>query len=254
MSQTSKITEFNGIFTKVASYFPNDGSDLVHFHERLHLSFVIQGGGIVKSRTLNCERLPSNLIFFHAGDPHQCLVKEYPSKNINLEVGYEFLNSNDLTETALGMSIRKNPNAKMLMLKIYKEILSNDDFTSSSIRMLILDLICNENLSVNNQPIWVSQIYDLMNDSWSEPLSLEDLAQTVEVHPVTISKYFRKYFGCTFGEYMRRIRIEKSLSMIKNSDFSLTEIGYECGFYDQSHFSRTFRQLTGFSPKMYSKF
>ena len=125
--------------------------------------------------------------------------------------------------------------------------------SSSSIKILLFDLISNARISDNDQPFWVNQIYELMNDRWSESLSLEDLAQTAGVHPVTVSKYFRKYFGCTFGEYIRRIRIERSLSIIKNSSFSLTEIGYECGFYDQSHFSRTFQQLTGFSPKSYAK-
>jgi AraC family transcriptional regulator len=241
------------ILTKVSSYFPDDGSDLAHFHENPHLSFVIKGGGTVKSKSLICERLPGNLIFFHAGEPHQCVAKQFPTENVNLEVGFDLLRANHLTESSLEISVQKNPNAKLLMLKIYKEILSNDDFTSSSIKMLLFDLIGNARIADNIQPDWVVQIYELMNDRWNEPLSLEDLARTAAVHPVTVSKYFRKYFGCTFGEYMRRIKIEKSLSMIKNSFFSLTEIGYECGFYDQSHFCRTFRQLTGFSPKSYAK-
>ena len=241
------------ILTKVSSYFPNDGSDLAHFHENPHLSFVIKGGGTVKSKSLVCERLPGNLIFSYAGERHQCVAKQFPTKNVNLEVGFDLLRANHLTESSLETSVQKNPNAKLLMLKIYKEILSNDDFTSSSIKMLLFDLISNARISDNIQPDWVVQIYELMNDRWNESLSLEDLAQTAGVHPVTVSKYFRKYFGCTFGEYMRRIRIERSLSIIKNSSYSLTEIGYECGFYDQSHFSRTFQQLTGFSPKSYAK-
>jgi AraC family transcriptional regulator len=241
------------ILTKVSSYFPNDGSDSVHFHENAFLSFVIKGGGIIKSQSLMCERLPGNLIFSYAGERHQCVAKLFPTVNVNMEVGLDLLRANCLTEAALENSIRKNPNAKPLMLKIYKEILCDDDCSSPSIKILLFDLISNARLSDNDQPVWVGRIYELMNDRWSESLSLEDLARTAGVHPVTVSKYFRKYFGCTFGEYMRRIRIERSLSIIKNSSFSLTQIGYECGFYDQSHFTRTFRQLTGFSPKSYAK-
>lgn len=242
-----------GILTKVSSYFPNDGSDLLHFHENSHLSFVIKGGGTIKSQSLMGERLPGNLIFFHAGEPHQCVAKQFPMENVNIEVGLDLLRANYLTESALDISIKKNPNAKLLMLKIYQEVLGNDNFSPSSIKMSIFDLISNAHITDSNQPVWVGRIYELMNDKWNESLSLEDLAEIAEVHQVTVSKYFRKYFSCTFGEYMRRIRIERSLSIIKNSSLSLTDIGYLCGFYDQSHFSRTFRQLTGFSPKSYAK-
>jgi AraC family transcriptional regulator len=52
---------------------------------------------------------------------------------------------------------------------------------------------------------------------------------------------------------MRRLKIEKSLYLLKDSSFSLTEIAAECGFSDQSHFIRTFKQLTGFLPNSYKK-
>jgi AraC family transcriptional regulator len=253
MRKAFETSPQDDILTEVSSYFPNDGSDLVHFHENAFLSFVIKGGGTIKSKSLMCERLPGNLIFSYAGEPHQCIAKQFPTVNVNIELGLDLLRANCLTEASLENSIRKNPNAKPLMLKIYKEILCNDDCSSSSIKILLFDLISNARVSDIEQPVWVGRIYEFMNDRWSESLTLEDLAQTAGVHPVTISKYFRKYFGCTFGEYIRRIRIERSLSIIKNSSLSLTEIGYECGFYDQSHFSRTFQQLTGFSPKSYAK-
>src|SRR5947209_16949231 len=129
----------NDILTKVSSYFPNDGSDLMHFHENPFLSFVIKGGGTIKSKSLMCERLPGSLIFSYAGQPHQCIAKQFPTVNVNVELGLDLLRANCLTEAALENSIRKNPNAKPLMLKIYKEILCNDDYSASSIKMLLFD-------------------------------------------------------------------------------------------------------------------
>lgn len=254
MRKTPDTTRQDGFLAKVSTYLPNDGSDLVHFHENPFLSFVIKGGGTIKAKSLMRERTPGDLIFFYAGEPHQCEAKQFPTRNLHIEVEFELLKANYLTEALLNTSIKKNPNAKLLMLKIYQEILSKDAMSSLSIKMLLFDLIGNAQISESNQPVWVRQLYELMNDKWNETLALEDLASAAGVHPVTVSKCFRKYFGCTFGEYVRRIRIEKSLSLIRDSDFSLTEIGYECGFYDQSHFTRTFRQLTGFSPKSYAKF
>ncbi len=68
------------------------------------------------------------------------------------------------------------------------------------------------------------------------------------------SKHFRKYFSCTLGEYRRRLMVKQSIPLIRESRLSLSEIAYSCAFADQSHFIRTFRQVTGFRPKDFRRF
>jgi AraC family transcriptional regulator len=52
---------------------------------------------------------------------------------------------------------------------------------------------------------------------------------------------------------MRKLRVEKAMALMVSSHQSLTEIAYVCGFADQSHFIRIFKQHTGFLPKQYQK-
>jgi AraC family transcriptional regulator len=137
------------------------------------------------------------------------------------------------------------------MLKIYKELLIKDDNSDCSIEILLLNLIESKNSAKNRRPIWIENVLELLNDNWSEPITLKDMADAANVHPITISKHFPKYFACTLGEYRRRFKIDKSLDLIKTSRFSLTEIAQRCGFSDQSHFTRTFKQVTGFLPRDY---
>jgi len=246
------LSEVDGILAGATSYYPGDGTGLMHYHENPHLSFVLSGGGIVKDKSSEFERAPGQLMFFHAGEAHQCITKRFPTRNVNLEIEFGFLQDNKITESAVNNSIQKNPNAKFIMLKVYKELLAADDFSGPSIKMLLFNLVCAAQVIKKSQPHWVGIIYEMMNDKWNEPLSLRDLAVASGVHPVTVSKFFPEYFSCTFGEYMRRLKIEKSLQMIKNSPLSLTDITYECSFYDQSHFTRTFKHLTGFLPNAYA--
>jgi AraC family transcriptional regulator len=246
------LSEADGILAGATSYYPGDGTGVMHYHENSHLSFILRGGGVEKRRSSEFERLPGEIMFFHAGEPHQSVNKLFPARNVNLEIESVFLRDNGVTESAVGASVLKNPNAKFIMLKVYKELLAADDFSGATIKMLLLNLICAASETEKDEPRWVGVIYELMNDRWNEPLSLKDLSRAAGVHPVTVSKFFPKYFSCTFGEYMRRLKIEKSLRMIKNSPRSLTEIAYECGFYDQSHFTRTFKHLTGFLPNSYA--
>lgn len=247
------LSQANGVFAGATSYYPNDGTNLVHYHENPHLSFVLKGGGIVKGKTFEYERIPGQMMFFHAGEPHQCITKRFPAQNVNLEIESSFLVDNRITETAVNRAVQKNPNAKFLMLKVYKELLISDEFSDSSIRLLLFNLICDARKEGKDEPRWVGTIRELMNDKWNEPLTLGDLSIAAQVHPVTVSKFFPKYFACTFGEYMRRLKIENSLRLIKDSTRSMTEIAYECGFYDQSHFTRTFKKMTGFLPTSYAR-
>lgn len=247
------LSRAGGVFAGATSYQPNDGTALMHYHENPHLSFVLKGGGIVKGRSSECERLPGQMMFFRAGEPHQCITKRFPTRNVNLELESIFLRENRVSETDIDAALQRNPHLKFAMLKMYSELVIADEFTGSSVRMLLLDLVCAARRAEKKEPAWIDVVRQLMRDRWNEPLSLADLSAAAGVHPVTVSKFFPKYFACTFGEHMRRLKIEKSLRLIKDSQRSLTEIAHECGFYDQSHFTRTFRGQTGLAPNSYAK-
>lgn len=227
----------------------------VHYHENSHVSFVLEGGVLDKRKTSQIERLSGEIMFFHAGEPHQTLIGSFPTKNINLAIEAEFLHTNLATEAALDAAIGRNPNAKFIMLKIYKELVAEDVFSDCSIKMLLLDLIHTnpEANAKNARPGWINVVAELTRDRWNDALTLTDLSEAAGIHPISISKHFPKYFSCTFGEYMRRLKIEKALYLLKDSSFSLAEIACECGFADQSHFTRTFKHLTGFLPNSYKK-
>jgi AraC family transcriptional regulator len=83
--------------------------------------------------------------------------------------------------------------------------------------------------------------------------SLSGLAQSVGVHPVTLARAFRRAFGCTVGEYVRNLRIERAALQLAETELPLAEIALAAGFSDQSHFSNLFRQHTGLSPSKFRR-
>lgn len=224
---------------------------LFHFHENPHLCFILNGGVIDKRQKSEKEIGSGELMFFHAGEPHQTIYKQLPETNINIEINNCFFSDKSNGETRLLESLAKNPNTKFTALRIYRELMIKDVYSDCSIEMLLLNLLYSEADAKNIRPRWLDKVIELLNDKWNESLSLKDLAEAADVYPTTISKHFPKYISCTLGEYRRRLKIEKSLSFIKSSSLSLTEIAYQCGFADQSHFTRTFKQATGFLPRQY---
>lgn len=244
-----------GVIIGAQTFQKQTAAATMHYHENSHVNFVLRGGVLDKRKPWETERVAGELMFFHAGELHQTTIESFPTKSINLVIEQDFLLNNQATENAINSAVDKNPNAKFFMLKIYKELIANDVFSDCSIKMLLLNLIhTNPETSFKNTcPGWVKTVAELTQDKWNESLTLNDLSKAAGVHPITISKHFPKYFSCTFGEYMRRLKIAKSLYLLKVPSFSLSEIALECGFSDQSHFIRTFKQLTGFLPNNYKK-
>jgi len=97
----------------------------------------------------------------------------------------------------------------------------------------------------------VQKARDFVHDRFQESISLADVADFAEVHPVSLARAFRRTYHCTVGDYVRKLRIEFACQKLAGSDAPLVEIALSAGFSEQSHFSRTFKRLIGLTPSEY---
>ena len=107
-----------------------------------------------------------------------------------------------------------------------------------------------------SNPIWVKELKELIQDQVDTEfaMNLEGMASMLGVHPAYLSREFSKYFDdLSFGEYIRKLRIEKAIGLMKNKEYSLSEIAYLTGFSDQSHFTRVFKQQMGVQPSVFRR-
>ena len=80
---------------------------------------------------------------------------------------------------------------------------------------------------------------------------MDDLAREAGVHPVHLSRVFRRITGKGIGEYVHRLRIREACERMIKPEASLADISCDLGFADQSHFTRTFHTITGTSPGVF---
>lgn len=227
-----------------------------HAHKNPQISFVLKGGNIENRKGKQLERVCGSINYYHAYEPHQNIYQVFPSKHLSVEFDEAFLNKYDLKEHQISAAVKDHLFSKFFLLNILNEVLLQDSYSRDSVNILLLELVNRASFLKKSDapPSWVPVLREILNDNWNQQLSLQLLADTLGVHPVTISGNFRKYFSTTFGEYMRKIKIDRSLKMIKESNYSLVHIAHECGFSDHSHFTRTFKNQTGFLPKQYQDF
>ncbi len=250
---TGKITKslnIDGNIITNTHYSRKESNCDWHYHENPHISFIIKGGDSESRRSISYERKVGNIFFYHAGEKHRTVSGQKTSKNFNIEFGKNFLNRFEFSEAQIDKAVNENLDVKFLLLKIQQELLFNEKANSTAINTLLLKLVSQSTSIYNGStPNWVLTLYELLNDRWNEQITLNELASATHVHPITISKHFRRYFTCTLGEYLRKLKIDRSISLINNAELTLTDIAFRCGFSDQSHFTRTFKQITGFLPK-----
>jgi YesN/AraC family two-component response regulator len=105
-------------------------------------------------------------------------------------------------------------------------------------------------------PEWARELKEIIQDQIDTNLNLTltGLSEALQVHPAYLSREFSKYFdNLSFGDYIRKLRIDKAIQLLDTSTHSLTEIAYLTGFSDQSHFTRIFKKHMGKSPSAYKK-
>jgi YesN/AraC family two-component response regulator len=108
--------------------------------------------------------------------------------------------------------------------------------------------------SKKKTPAWAQELKDIIQDHIDANLSLKELSKGLDINPSYLSREFSRYFeNMSFGEYIRKQRIEKAIELMQQPAYSLTEIAYLTGFSDQSHFTRIFKKHTGQNPSVYRK-
>jgi len=136
--------------------------------------------------------------------------------------------------------------------------LQNVKHTEGPVEQLLIE-VYNKYLKIGNKgkvPAWATELKIIIQDQIDTnlTLSLTGLSNELNVNPAYVSREFSKYFdNLSFGEYIRKLRINKAIAYIETSAYSLSEISYLTGFSDQSHFTRIFKQELGMTPSAYKK-
>lgn len=101
----------------------------------------------------------------------------------------------------------------------------------------------------------VKKIYSVrtaMMADLGEPPKLADMSKRISMSETKMSALFKQVFGDSIYNYYQRMRMEEAAFLLRESGYSVSEIGYRLGFSNLSHFSRLFKKHYDLTPKKYS--
>jgi AraC-like DNA-binding protein/ligand-binding sensor protein len=105
----------------------------------------------------------------------------------------------------------------------------------------------------NEESPLISRAKIFIGERQAESISLDQMAQVLNVSTFYFCKMFKKATGLTFTDYLARTRIERAKNLLLNPHVRVSEVAYDCGFISLTHFNRIFKRVVGKSPTGYRR-
>ncbi len=229
-----------------------------HFHENPHFTLITRGDIRQGTRREVFECPVDTMLFHNRQEPHYSIKPPGLTRGFQVEIHPQWTAGFEIDLDRLPNCARiMHPGIKLLFHALYKEAKLTDDVSALAIDGLLVAVLTGLQGEIKMlrgaKPAWVSKAREILHDRFDQPLTLRALATELDLHWAHLSRDFPRYFHCTFGEYVRKIRVDRSIALLRDPARSLTDIAQQCGFADQSHFIRSFREFLGVTPKTFRK-
>ena len=99
----------------------------------------------------------------------------------------------------------------------------------------------------------LERVIDYMKANLTRDLSILDLATLTSMSESHFSRSFKQSVGIAPYQYLMQQRVERAKQLLKQQAISISNIALDCGFSNQTHLTKVFRQMTGMTPKAYQK-
>jgi AraC-like DNA-binding protein/ligand-binding sensor protein len=103
----------------------------------------------------------------------------------------------------------------------------------------------------NDESTNMTRARRFIEDHQAEPLSLGRIAQVANISRHYFCKMFKKATGINFTDYLSRVRVEKSKTLLLNPNSRISEAAFACGFQSMTNFNREFKRIVGRSPTQF---
>jgi AraC family transcriptional regulator len=248
-----------GGFTLTESAYAPETAIPRHTHENAYLCAVLHGGYTECYGSREQAYRASDLVLHPRGQAHSDQFHREGGRCLNIELSqarWARLEGHPLVEG--GGSDLSGGSVRWLVNRLYQEFAALDAPSVLALEGLILVLLAEtargpRSSGERSDPAWLATVRDLLHQHFARPLTLEEIARSAGVHPTHLARVFHRSFHCTIGQYVRRLRVEHACRELASSELALSEIALECGFYDHSQLTRTFRAHTGMTPSEYRR-
>lgn len=245
----------------------------IHFHPEFELNFIFNGKGVRRVVGDSLEEIEDielvlvgpNLV--HGWQLHNCKSKKIheitlqfhndlfdekmlerrifkPIKDLFIRSSHGILFSekiaNDLKPRLMNLS-------KIDSIDYFMELISILQDLANSRKQRLLSTQSTNNKKFENSS-QIKKVYEYIHENFNRKISLDEISQLVNMSSVSFNRFIKKRTGKTFIEYTNDTRISYATRWLIETDLSISEISFKCGFNNIANFNRVFKKVKNITP------
>ncbi len=253
----------------------NCKSDLWHYHPEIELVFVNGGSGKRQVGSHMSYYSDGDLVLIGSNLPHCGFTDEKTGNKNEIVIqlpadflGKDFLNAPELKNIqqlfqkakggiAFGketiktiapiieeMGNRSNFDRLLRMIRILNDLAVSNECTILNADGFAVELQVQDNDRIN-------VVFNYVKDNFQEPIQLDTVSNMVSMTTPSFCRYFKRITNKTFTTFVNDYRLVHASKLLSENKKSITEISFESGFNNFSHFNKSFKAFTGKSASQY---
>lgn len=247
--------------------------------------YTSAGEGVIKANGVKYQMKTGSVIIINSGVEYHLLVSEEPVNYIAINFDFTFANCNnkipivpatsdDYDSTKLLENINffdadsfnrvtyieYIPAIEKKLISMEKEFARKLNFYDLILSSAMTDVLvkcfrhttmCHSFTDGNEV---VNKIVTYIVENYNKNLTNKDIAKVFNYHPNYVSCLIKKYTRLSMHQYIKNIRVTKAADMLLIENKSIMQVANECGFFDSSHFIRSFKDVFGLTPQQYREY
>jgi AraC family transcriptional regulator len=226
-----------------------------HEHELSYVTVVLQGYCKEGDHGRFEDLRPFTAVFNPKGTNHQTLIGPAGASFFTIELRDQHLRQ---LGARLPMRTLFDRGAGAMLwpgLRLYSafKTQTTDPLLLESHVLEMLGAIADLESPGKDLPRWFGRVKERLHEECRDNLRMADLAEDAGVHPVHLARVFRRFEKQTPGDYLQRLRVRAACDLLQRPEYPIAAIAAECGFSDQSHFTRVFKKITSSTPAQFRR-
>lgn len=245
----------------------------MHLHKEMELCYILSGTCRVSTDRQSFTAGAGGVLLFDAGAGHEIWAAGAPARILTLQLSHGFCSRfyPQIRNVRFGCRLLSDclsadalHTLQHAMLQAFSEYLLDSPQAMfacmaqiHAIFALLLQgvpyrvLSDTENTTQTRNAERMHRILHYLETHYSEPVRLSEIAKTEGLTQTYLSHLFREQLHIPFQEYLARLRLEAAMLLLRQSDTTLTDAAYACGFSDPKYLNRSFQKNLGMTPRQW---
>jgi AraC family transcriptional regulator len=226
----------------------------MHSHPLARVCLTMEGGFRESIGGTECDCGPGTVLLRPPQAPHRDHFGGAPVRNVLVEIEPgRFDDCRSAFDAPFVPTLLRGSLLDGIPERIDRELRTPDASSDVCIEGLILQLMVSASrlltaLKTPPVPGLVVDAIESIEKSFRRKVSLSGLAEQLGVLPTRLAQQFKRYKGCSVGEFVRRRRVEFAAALLREGQLAISRVAVEAGFCDQAHLTREFKTAFGMTP------